>query len=38
MEVVNSTILQNNGVPGGKRLITEDEIRTMGRQKLIEFT
>ncbi len=37
MEVVNSTILQNNGVPRGKRLITEDEIRSMGRQELIEL-
>ena len=37
MEVVNSTILKHNGIPRGKRLITEAEIRSMGRQKLIEL-
>jgi hypothetical protein len=37
MEVVNSSKLQKNGIPRGKRLITEDEIRAMGRQKLIDL-
>ena len=37
MEVVNSTNLQRNGVPRGKRLITEAEVRAMGRQELIDL-
>ena len=37
MEVVNSSKLQKNGIPKGKRLITEDEIRAMGKQKLIDL-
>jgi len=37
MELVNSSKLQRNGIPKGKRLITENEIQAMGKQKLIEL-
>jgi tetratricopeptide (TPR) repeat protein len=35
--ITDSSKLQKNGIPKGKRLITESEISTMGKQKLIDL-